>query len=161
MTNRTSRIWNTEDIHYFAEDILNRYYLMVKEKNISEIIKNYIYKLAESCAGILNEDEVWSIIRVLNEKDCLVDSILEKSSIQKFTRMSNPMMNQHIKEELLDLASSKIIRHVNKDLSETKEYKTECLTIDSKKDSTKIGELVCTLEYSDGGKNLNQILYPK
>lgn len=158
MTVRANRIWNTEDIHYFAEDILNRYYLNLGEENISEVVRKYIYVLAETCAGIFDEDEVWSIIRILKEKECLVEQVLEKSTIQKFTRTSNPMINEHVKEELIDLASNKIIKHVNEDLSEVKEYRTECLTIDSKKDCVKMGELISTLKYSNGGFELNQVI---
>ena len=158
MVMRAKNIWNVEDIHYFAEDVLNRYYLNIGEENVSEIVKKYIYKLGETCAGIFSEDEVWSVIKILQENDCITDNVLEKSSIQKFTKTSNPVMNEQVKEELIDLASNKIIRHINKGQSDIKEYKTKCLTIDSKKDTLKVGELVSTLEYSQDGFDLKQTL---
>ena len=67
-------------------------------------------------------------------------------------------MNEQVKEELIDLASNKVIRHINKGQSDIKEYKTKCLTIDSKKDTLKVGELVSTLEYSQDGFDLKQTL---
>lgn len=152
-----NRIWNTEDVHYFAEDILNRYYLNIGDENVSEVVRKYIYKIGETCAGIFNEDEVWSIIRILQENDCMAEDVLKKSSIQKFTKTSNPIMNEHVKDELVDLASNKIIKHVNKRQLDIKEYKTKCLTIESKKDFINIGELECTLEYSEDRFGLNQI----
>lgn len=158
MVMRAKKIWNVEDIHYFAEDVLNRYYLNIGEENVSEIVKKYIYKLGETCAGIFSEDEVWSVIKILQENDCIADDVLEKSSIQKFTKTSNPAMNEQVKEELIDLASNKVIRHINKGQSDIKEYKTKCLTIDSKKDTLKVGELVSTLEYSQDGFDLKQTL---
>lgn len=158
MVMRAKNIWNVEDIHYFAEDVLNRYYLNIGEENVSEIVKKYIYKLGETCAGIFSEDEVWSVIKILQENDCITDNVLEKSSIQKFTKTSNPAMNEQVKEELIDLASNKVIRHINKGQSDIKEYKTKCLTIDSKKDTLKVGELVSTLEYSQDGFDLKQTL---
>ena len=156
MTIGVNKFWNVEDTHYFVEDILNRYYLNVGSENVSEVIKNYICKLAETAAGIFDEDEVWSVIKILQENDCITEKVLEKSSVQKFAKTSNHMMNEHIKEELTDLASNKIIKHIYTGKSDVKEYKTTCLTIDSKKDSVRVGELVCTLEYSRDGFDLNQ-----
>lgn len=150
------KFWNTDDTHYFAEDILNKYYLSVGNENVSDAVVKYIYKIGETCAGMFSEDEVWSMIKVLNENDCLTEEVVIKSNIQKFTRTSSPITNEHIKEELTDLASNKAIKHINKRQPGVKEYKTKCFTIDSKQDYVKIGNLDCVFEYSEDGFGLNQ-----
>lgn len=158
MSVSTKKFWNVEDIHYFAEDIVNRYYLNVGQNQIPEAVKNFIYKLGETCAGIFDEDSVWSILKILELNSCLSEEVLKDSSIQKFIRTSNPLLNNQIKDEVIDLATNKIIKHINKRDTDVREYRTKCFTIDSLKDSVHFGELISTLEYSQDGFDLNQII---
>lgn len=151
-----NKFWNIEDTSYLCEDILNRYYLVSKKNEVSKVIKEFIYKLCENCAGIFNEDDIWSVIKILEQNDCMNDEILKGSAIQKFTRTSSHSINSQIKEEVSDLAVNKIIKHIDETSLDEKEYRTKCFTIDKLKDSIKIGELVSTLKYSNNGFDLNQ-----
>lgn len=156
MNQTVNKYWNTEDTNYLSEDIINRYYLTANKNEISKTIKDYIYKLCENCANIFNEEDIWSIIQILEENNCLSEEILSGSSVQKFTKMSNHMMNSQIKDEIGDLAVNKIIKHIDEKTSEEREYRTKCYTIDRLKDKIKFGELITTLRYSNNGFNLNQ-----
>lgn len=151
-----TKFWTVEDTSYLCEDILNRYYLVSKKNEVSKIIKEFIYKLCENCAGIFNEDDIWSVIKILEKNDCMNDDVLKNSTIQKFTRTNSHSINRQIKEEVSDLAVDKIIKHIDEMNSDEKEYRTKCFTIDKLKDSIKIGELVSTLKYSNNGFDLNQ-----
>lgn len=158
MSVSAKKFWNIEDVHYFAEDIVNRYYLNIGQNQISEVVESFIYKLSENCAGIFDEDSVWSIIKILELNNCMNEEVLKDSSIQKFIRTSNPLLNNQIKDEVMDLATNKIVKHVNKRDSEVREYRTKCFTVDSLKDSVQFGELISTLEYSQDGFDLKQII---
>lgn len=154
-----NKFWNSEDTSYLYEDILNRYYLIGKKNEVSKIVKDFIYKLCENCAGIFSEDDIWNIIQILEEQKCINDDILVNSSVQKFTKTSNHAINAQVKEEICDLAVNKVIKHIDEKTLDEKEYRTECFTIDKLKESIKFGELVSTLKYSNNGFDLNQKIY--
>lgn len=156
MSLNENKFWNVEDTSCLCEDVLNRYYLVSKKNEVSNIIKNFIYKLCENCAGIFNEEDIWSLITLLERNNCMNDEVLKYSSIQKFNKTSNPSVNRQIKEEISDLAVNKIVKHIDEMTLEEKEYRTECFTIDALSKHIKFGELISTLKYSNNGFDLNQ-----
>lgn len=156
MNQLVKKYWNTEDTNYLCEDIINRYYLTINKNEISKVIKDYIYKLCENCANIFGEEDIWSIIQVLSQNDCLTEEVLKYSTIQKFSKVSSPLINSQIKDEVGDLAVNKVIRHIDEKTSEEKEYRTKCCTIDSLKEQISFGNLITTLRYSNNGFDLNR-----
>ena len=121
---KVERMYNTEDISSFANIILEKCYFYTKKNYVPKVIEDFIIKLGETCAGLFSEDDVWSAIKILQEHGYLSEEIIEDSSIQKYTKMSNSRINEAIKVEIAGFASNKKIKHINLDNSQVNEFIT-------------------------------------
>ena len=153
---KVERMYNTEDISSFANIILEKCYFYTKKNYVPKVIEDFIIKLGETCAGLFSEDDVWSAIKILQEHGYLSEEIIEDSSIQKYTKMSNSRINEAIKVEIAGFASNKKIKHINLDNSQVNEFITECYTVDSMVNQIQFGDFNCVFSFSTSGFNLDE-----
>lgn len=144
---------NKDEINDFAEDFFLRYHAL-NDNHINDIEEKFIIDLATKCAGVFEYQEIFEILNMLKEKNLLDSKILESSTIVKVNKTSNKKTNKDIKDEILELASNKIVTHYNDSNEKIRETKTYCYTLSQLANKLKIGSYSSSITYAENGKRV-------